>query len=220
MTFMPTSPATHNTALFAIGAFIFGLAGGYGMMYAWKQQHPSITEKRCTLRTAMRKLWADHVFWTRNYIISAIAKLDDLKAATDRLLQNQQDIGSAFAGYYGKEAGDKTTALLRDHILIAADLVKAAIEDNKEAFANADERWHMNAHEIATFLSSANPAWDKQEMVAMFNNHLKLTTQEAALRLKKEWVEDVKNFDLIFDQAEEMADQLTAGIAQQFPTKF
>src|SRR4029079_5634414 len=74
----------------------------------------------------MRKLWEDHVTWTRLFIISAAADLPDKNATTQRLLQNQTDIGNAVADFYGHDAGSKLTALLKDHILIAANIVAAA----------------------------------------------------------------------------------------------
>jgi hypothetical protein len=50
--------------------------------------------KGTALHDAMRKLWEDHIIWTRVFIISARADLPDKAAATDRLLQNQVDIGN------------------------------------------------------------------------------------------------------------------------------
>ncbi|MGQ0434333.1 MAG: hypothetical protein ACT452_18260, partial [Microthrixaceae bacterium] len=55
-------------------------------------------------RTDMRKLWEDHVQWTRLYIVSAVADLPDSDATLARLLQNQTDIGNAVATYYGNDA--------------------------------------------------------------------------------------------------------------------
>src|SRR5215831_2653258 len=75
---------------------------------------------------AMRRLWEDHIIWTRQYLVSAIAGLPDADAAAARLLRNQQDIGDAVKPFYGDAAGDRLTALLRDHILIAVDVVAAA----------------------------------------------------------------------------------------------
>src|SRR5512139_2470835 len=44
---------------------------------------------------AMRKLWEDHVTWTRLFIVSFAADLPDLSATERRLLRNQTDIGDA-----------------------------------------------------------------------------------------------------------------------------
>jgi hypothetical protein len=74
----------------------------------------------------MRKLWSDHVIWTREYIVAAIGGSPDANAAATRLLKNQDDIGGAVAGFYGKDPGDKLTGLLKQHIMIAVDLIAAA----------------------------------------------------------------------------------------------
>src|SRR5262245_19635064 len=66
-----------------------------------------------TLHDEMRKLWTDHVTWTRLFLVSAIAGLPDLDATTARLLQNQEDIGAAVATFYGADAGARLTDLLR-----------------------------------------------------------------------------------------------------------
>src|SRR4051794_3565062 len=72
---------------------------------------------------AMRRLWSDHVAYTRLFIVDAAAGSPDKDATALRLLQNQTDIGNAVAEFYGRDAGNKLTALLKDHILIAANLV-------------------------------------------------------------------------------------------------
>src|SRR5262245_3573840 len=46
-------------------------------------------------RNDMRKLWTDHVTWTRVFIIDTIAGFSDTQQATERLLRNQDDIGEA-----------------------------------------------------------------------------------------------------------------------------
>src|SRR2546430_8973598 len=75
-----------------------------------------------SFRSDMRKLWEDHIQYTRMYIVSVGGGLPDKDATATRLLQNQTDIGNAIKTYYGAAAGDRLTALLRDHILGAVAL--------------------------------------------------------------------------------------------------
>ncbi len=86
----------------------------------------SIIDAIWSLRTAMRRLWADHAIWTRQYIVAAVAGTPDAEHAAARLLRNQEDIGNAIVPYYGEEAGAALTNYLKEHILIAVDLVEAA----------------------------------------------------------------------------------------------
>jgi hypothetical protein len=167
------------------------------------------------LKVAMRKLWSDHVVWTRQYIVATVAGDPSAEAASKRLLRNQEDIGKAIVPYYGNAAGTKLTDLLKQHILIAVDVVAAAKAGDNAKLTSADKRWHDNAVDIATFLSGANSRWSKQALTNMLNEHLALTTQETVARLQKKWDEDVSTFDKVFNQAMTMADALSDGIAKQ-----
>lgn len=180
----------------------------------------AVMTKSDSLDEAMRKLWTEHVVYTRLYIISAVNGSDDAKATAARLLKNQEDIGNAIVPYYGAAAGKKLTDLLKQHILIAVDLVSAAKAGETAKQNDADRKWHQNAADLATFLSGANPNWPRQAVLDMLNNHLALTTKEAVYRLQKNYAEDISNYDAIFNQAMMMADTLSSGIVKQFPAKF
>ena len=177
--------------------------------------------KEAGLHDAMRKLWEDHITWTRLFIVSAVADLPDKEATTDRLLQNQVDIGNAIKPYYGDAAGEKLTALLKVHITTAAELVAAAKAGDTAKMSEANKRWYANADEIAAFLSGANPkSWPPAEMKAMMHEHLDLTTAEVVARLKGNWADDVAAYEKIHNQILQMADMLTTGIINQYPARF
>lgn len=178
--------------------------------------HAVETDKKVALFRALDRLWADHVFWTREFIIAAVA--DRPKAEVDaiaaRLMKNQEDIGAAIAGYYGKAAGNQLTQLLKEHIAIAVDIVTAAKGGNKGKQKAATEKWFTNADDIAKFLAQVNPkSWPHAAMKSMLEEHLKLTAKELELRLGgKDWEQDIANFDKIFTQALGMSKGLADGI--------
>ena len=118
-----------------------------------------LSAKAMALHDDMRRLWADHVVWTRLYIIGAVANDPSAPVALSRLMKNQEDIGNAVRPFYGDAAAAQLTSLLKQHINIAGELVAAAAAGNTTKAADADKRWHDNAVSIATFLSSANPNW-------------------------------------------------------------
>lgn len=184
--------------------------------------HPSaLTAKAVTLRMDMRKLWEDHITWTRLAIISLESGTPDTDATVARLLRNQADIGNAIKPYYGKAAGNELTRELRAHILIAADLIAAAKAGDSANLADAQARWVKNADQIAAVLHSVNPRfWKLGAMKAEMHRHLDLTTQEAVARLQGNWTADVAAYDKVHRHILHMSDMLSDGIVRQFPARF
>jgi hypothetical protein len=171
------------------------------------------------LKQDMRKLWTDHVVWTRDYIVAAVGDQPDAQAAAGRLMKNQEDIGNAVAKFYGASAGQQLTKLLKEHISIAVDLIKAAKAGDKAGQQKADARWQDNAVQIADFLSKANPNWPRATLVDLMKMHLSTTTDEVVARLNKNWDADVRAFDAVYDHILKMSDALADGIIKQFPDK-
>jgi hypothetical protein len=179
------------------------------------------TKSANELRTNLRVLWEDHAMYTRNVILNIIDDLPGLNEGVARLLKNQDDIGNAIKPVFGDAAGAKLTELLREHIVIAADLLKAAKVNNQDDFKKANEKWYKNADDISAFLSSANPKnWPMKDMQMMMQDHLNLTTQEAVARLKKDYKADIEAYDRTRAELLQMSDMLATGIIKQFPDKF
>jgi hypothetical protein len=173
---------------------------------------------------AMRKLWEDHVTWTRLFIVSAATlpdNLPDTGPTADRLLANQDDIGDALRPFYGDEVGDAVTALLREHILVAADIIAAAKAEDDAAVTAAVDKWYVNANQIADALNGINPKhWPQDEMRAMMKAHLDRTLDEALARLDGRYADDIDAYEQIHADILEMADMLSDGIIAQFPDQF
>lgn len=171
-------------------------------------------------RSAMDRLWEEHIEWTRNVILCLTDQLQGTDQAVKRLLQNQVDIGNAVKPFYGDAAGEKLTALLKQHIIIAADVVTAAKNGDSGKLDEANKKWYANADEISQFLSGANPGWKLAEMKMMMETHLKLTTDEAVARIHKDFDADIAAYNNVQDEILKMSDMLAEGIINQFPDKF
>jgi hypothetical protein len=179
------------------------------------------TTKQVAFHDGMRKLWEDHITWTRLAIVSFAGGLPDLQATEARLLANQTDIGNAIKPYYGRAAGNRLTALLKQHILGAVDLLAAAKSGDKAAIAKASTAWYANGNQIGDFLHSANPRnWSRKAMRAMMKIHLDETLNEAEDRLAGNFAADVRDYDAVHHHILEMADMLSMGIMRQFPQRF
>ena len=184
-------------------------------------QSVALTRKTVALRTDMRKLWEDHITWTTLAIISLTTGSPDTGATVGRLLQNQTDIGNAVKPFYGTAAGNQLTRQLKQHILIAADVVAAAKAGDQAKLAAAQARWAENGDAIAAVLASVNPRfWKLAAMKAELRMHLRLTTEEAVARLQRDWEADVAAYEKIHKHALHMSDLLADGLVKQFPARF
>jgi hypothetical protein len=181
----------------------------------------AVSAKAFALHSDMRKLWEDHITWTRLAIISLLGDTPDTQATVGRLLQNQTDLGNAVKPFYGSAAGNQLTELLREHILIAAEVIAAAKAGDQAKLADAQARWEANADEIAAFLNRANPRfWKLRVMKAEMHMHLKLTTDEVVARLQGNWAADVAAYDAVHEHILHMSDLLSDGLIRQFPHRF
>jgi hypothetical protein len=179
------------------------------------------TSRQAAFHDAMRKLWEDHITWTRLAIVSFAGDLPDLPATEQRLLRNQTDIGDAIKPFYGKAAGDRLTELLKAHITGAVDLLAAAKSGNPTDLAHAKAAWYANGRQVADFLHAANPHhWGRADMRAMMKTHLDQTLAEGVDQLQGKYAAGIREYDAVHVHILAMADELASGIVAQFPSRF
>ncbi len=182
---------------------------------------PHRLEDSLQLHDRMRALMEDHIVFTRCVIISVAHDLPDLGPTAGRLLSNQVDIGNTFATYYGSDVGNQLTALLQQHIFIAADILVAAHTGDSAAAEAAIAAWYANGNEIADFLNGINPRnFRRNETREMIKTHLDTTLTEAVARLSGDFDADLEAYDDVHHHMLEMADFLSNGIIRQFPRRF
>jgi hypothetical protein len=179
------------------------------------------TSRQVVFHDQMRKLWEDHITWTRLAIVTFADGSAGFDATAARLLRNQTDIADAVKPFYGRATGNTLEALLRDHITIAVEILQAAKAGDTAAFDAANARWYANANDIADFLSSANPRfWSRPVLRAAMKEHLDQTLTEAAHELGGDYEASVADYEAVHRHILDMADLLSSGIMRQFPARF
>lgn len=177
--------------------------------------------KRLIFSNKMRKLWNDHVWWTRNFIISAAADLPDINDVLERLLYNQEEIGMLFGKFYGKQIGIEITTVLKEHIQGAGNIIDSVKKGTKDDTPGLIEIWYQNAKSIADYLYNLNSMnWSKDVLRDAMYKHLDDTLSEATHRLNKEYYLDIVDYDNIINHINIMADVFSQGIIDQFPDNF
>lgn len=167
-----------------------------------------------------RLLWMEHVNWTRMTIISIVFQLPDLPFVQQRLLQNATDLGNCLRPFYGDQIADHYAKLIQDHLVIAAELVTAAVKGDTNTVNTKEKEWYKNADDIVLFLSNINPYLNKEALQKMFYKHLELTKNEAVTMIQKNYKADVEVFDEIEAEVLAMSDMIALAIVMQFFYRF
>ncbi len=186
-----------------------------------KEVNPAVvSDKTTTLNTSLRVLWSDHAVWTRNMIFNFIDGAPGTAASVNRLLQNQVDLGNSIKPFYGEEAGDQLTVLLKKHTTSVASFLTAAKAGNAADYKAALADWQINGDDLAAFFNTANPEnWKLAEWKDMMETHLDLTSEEAVARLRGDYVGDVAAYDNVYKESMKISDVMAKGLIAQFPDK-
>lgn len=153
-------------------------------------------------------------------LISIAENLKDLDATQTRLLQNPKDIANVFRKYYGNAIANRIQQLLTEHLVIGKDLIVALKDGNQEQATILNAKWYQNADEMAEAFSSINPFYPKDEIRRMLYEHLRLTTSEVDNRLKGNYAEDIRSYDMVQKEILRMSQFFVNGIVKQFPNLF
>jgi hypothetical protein len=130
-------------------------------------------------------------------------------------------VGDVIRTYYRNKAGDDVTALLTQHILLAAQIIDSAKAGDTAAEQQAIDAWYDNADQIAAYHHRLNPQnWSVRTLKSLLTQHLVLTLQEAVDRLNGRYSADVADYDPVHSEILQLADTLSAGIIAQFPDRF
>lgn len=167
------------------------------------------------LNKEFRKLWIQHIYRTRFFIISTASDLPDLPYVTKWVLENPGDFACLLKEFYGEERANIFKKLFTEHLTIAADLVNAIKNNDRQKTESTRKKWYENANEIACFLGKINPCWSKDRWKKLMFDHLKMTENHAKLRISGKYPEDIAEFNCIEKEAMEMADYMTKGIIKQ-----
>jgi hypothetical protein len=181
-------------------------------------ERPKITVAE--LSNLVHRLWDEHVLWTRLTIISIANNLLDTELVIGRLLNNATQFGILFASFFSPDIARQFAFLMREHLVIAIDLVRAAKRGDTAEVARLEKEWYKNADEIAKFLANINPHWSEEEIKRMMHEHLALTENEAVAILNNKWEESIDLFSKIEHQAYMMANTYIEGLIAQFPDRF
>lgn len=177
----------------------------------YKQDMPSIID--CFNQS--NYLWMDHFNYTRQAVISTIAKISDVPAIVDRLITNKDDIISFLKMYYPDNVVvDMIDKELRQHVILVVSLL-SALSNNKDTTTIVDEL-KTNGEQIANWLSALNSKmWTKSTILDLWNRHIDSVIAQANARLSTDWIGDIAASDDNHDCISQLAYLFAKGIIYQ-----
>ena len=164
------------------------------------------------LNTPFRKVWTDHILYTREYILYELYSLPHKADIVARVMKNQEEIGAVFATYYGAEVGSQLTTLLKNHEEQGSNIVTSVKYGAPVDQLQLD--WFDNADLIVKLLVTINPYLHKSEMTEIFYKHLDQVNKLVEETFKRR--NTVPDFDMAIQHMLNLANVLTFAISRQF----
>lgn len=183
----------------------------------------TVADSAAVLETkmALRDLWVEHIFWIRSYVLATHAGDEaQSKVAEAEVVANAKGLANSIAPFYGQPAADAFLKMLAGHWGAVRDFDSATVAKSSTGQDKAVANLTSNAHEIAKFLSGANPYLPEDAVFGLLAahgaHHVAQINQIASGDFKGEaatWLAMRKHVMMI-------ADATADALGKQFPDKF
>lgn len=188
------------------------MGGGTGNPGSNNETESEREDSILRLNEDMRLAWLNHVYWTRMYLMSAVADNADQQAVEERLLETADEITDVFARYLPIATTRQLRNLLTEHIEIAGQIIQALKAKNMSDYDALVQEWYRNANQMAALFASHNPYFESRETRNMLLNHLDLTREEIEHQVNGEYEQSIDVFRDVEQQALAMADYFARGL--------
>ena len=188
------------------------MGGGTGNPGSNNETESEREDSILRLNEDMRLAWLNHVYWTRMYLMSAVADNADQQAVEERLLETADEITDVFARYLPIATTRQLRNLLTEHIEIGGQIIQALKAKNMTDYDALVQEWYRNANQMAALFASHNPYFESRETRNMLLNHLDLTREEIEQQVNGEYEQSIDVFRDVEQQALAMADYFARGL--------
>lgn len=172
-------------------------------------------------KMALRGLWVEHVFWIRSYVLATDAGDEaQRKVAEDEVVNNAKALAATITPFYGQAAADGLLKLLAGHWAAVRDYNTATVNHSKPEQNKAVQDITSNAHEIAKFLSGANPYLPENAVFGLLSAHGAHHVAQINEIAANDFRGEARTWKAMREHMLVIADSITDALAKQFPGRF
>jgi hypothetical protein len=172
-------------------------------------------------KMALRDLWVEHVFWIRSYVLAVEAGDEaQRKVAEDEVVNNAKALAATITPFYGQEAADGLLKLLAGHWAAVRDYSTATIDHSMTGQNKAVQAITVNAHEIAKFLSGANPFLPENAVFGLLSAHGAHHVAQINQIAANDFRDEARTWQAMRKHMLVIADSIADALAKQFPDRF
>ncbi len=190
---------------------------------------PSTTATAATTETAavfetkmaLRDLWVEHVFWIRSYVLATHAgDTAQTKVAEAEVVTNAKALAATVKPFYGQAAADGLLKLLAGHWTAVRDYNTALVNHSHPGQDKAEKAITANAHEIAKFLSGANPYLPEDSVFGLLAAHGAHHMAQSNQIASNDFQSEAQTWHGMRKHMLMIADSIAGALAKQFPDRF
>ncbi len=168
------------------------------------------------LKSRMRKLWTDNAIFMRQFIVDLLCNSSGISYTTERLLKSQEQTGNFFKTFFGEELSKDIISLLKEHITITMDLLKAIKTGNITDISIIESRQIENIENLSAFLCKINSCYSNEELSDILKTYLILTKYQFIARMNEDYNGDIIYLDMGINHTLRISDYLSDGITEAF----
>ncbi len=167
------------------------------------------------LSNSVRTAWAEFASWTFILLYAILFGTHDPVLVEQRLHVTADTIGALFVQFFGGDAGEKLSTLLKETVSGIARMAEAYRDNNASEVLAQHEALYRQADEMAALFSQLSRYWDAGEMQAMlyeiFSDIEKLLVSIAA----QDSEQVIQLYDELIGQVYKLSEELVSGLAQK-----
>jgi hypothetical protein len=172
-------------------------------------------------KMALRDLWVEHIFWIRSYVL-ATQTGDQARGivAENQVVANAKALAGTIAPFYGQDAADGLLTLLAGHWGAVRDFNTATVRHSEDSKNAAVQKLAANAHEIAKFLSGANPYLPEDAVFGLLSAHGAHHVAQIDQIAAGDFQQEAETWQAMRAHMLVIADAIGSALAKRFPDRF